>query len=114
MKNEQNIHPINAMIRIAIGFTLLAWSIVKLVRRPYASGSYLFVAFIAAMKIGSGIVRYCPFTALYQRCFSLETYNICVSPIKDFLKDAAQMVTDKVEEVTNNDNTEETAEVSPS
>jgi hypothetical protein len=28
--------------------------------------SYLVVAFLAAMKVGEGIVRYCPVTALYE------------------------------------------------
>ncbi|MGY3717694.1 YgaP family membrane protein [Sutcliffiella cohnii] len=61
-----NIGIINALIRITCGFTVLAWVTSKLVKRPFRD-SYLVVAFLAAMKIGEGILRYCPLTALYDR-----------------------------------------------
>lgn len=65
MKVKQNIGIVNALIRLTFGFTLLSWSTAKMVKRPW-NCSYLLTAFLAAMKIAEGIVRYCPITALYQ------------------------------------------------
>ncbi|WP_147536040.1 YgaP family membrane protein [Bacillus marasmi] len=65
MTIKPNIGILNALIRISLGFTLLAWTTAKLVKRPWRD-SYLIVAFVAAMKIGEGIVRYCPLTALFE------------------------------------------------
>ena len=57
---------INALIRITVGFTILAWSTSKLVKRPWRD-SYLVMAMIGAMKVGEGILRYCPITALFEK-----------------------------------------------
>ncbi|WP_268877441.1 YgaP-like transmembrane domain [Sutcliffiella halmapala] len=61
-----NIGIINALMRLTAGFTVLAWITSKMVRRPYRD-SYLVVALLAAMKIGEGILRYCPLTDLFDR-----------------------------------------------
>ncbi|TMU84793.1 DUF2892 domain-containing protein [Bacillus sp. BHET2] len=66
MKVSSNIGIINALIRITIGFTILAWSTSKLARRPWRD-SYLVMAMIGAMKVGEGILRYCPVTALFEK-----------------------------------------------
>lgn len=63
---KQNIGIINALIRLTAGFTILAWIISKMVRRPYRD-SYILVAMLAAMKIGEGILKYCPITDLFER-----------------------------------------------
>jgi hypothetical protein len=65
MTAKPNIGLINALIRIAIGLTLLAWTTAKLVKKPWRD-SYLVVAFLAAMKVAEGIVRYCPMTELFK------------------------------------------------
>jgi hypothetical protein len=65
MKVNTNIGILNALIRITIGFTILAWATAKLVKKPWRD-SYIFVAMMAAMKIAEGIVRYCPMTALFE------------------------------------------------
>ena len=62
---KPNIGIINALIRITVGFTILAWSISKLVWRPYRD-SYLFAAMMGGMKIAEGITKYCPVTALFE------------------------------------------------
>jgi hypothetical protein len=68
--NNLNIRPnigiLNALIRITFGLTILAWSTSKLVKRPWRD-SYLLAAFMGAMKVAEGIVRYCPLTALYEQ-----------------------------------------------
>lgn len=66
MKVSSNIGIINALIRITVGFTILAWSTSKLARRPWRD-SYLVMAVIGAMKVGEGILRYCPITALFEK-----------------------------------------------
>ncbi|WP_246942890.1 YgaP family membrane protein [Bacillus pinisoli] len=63
---KPNIGIINALIRLTCGFTMLAWSTARLAKRPYCE-SYLLVALISAMKIGEGIVRFCPVTYLFQQ-----------------------------------------------
>jgi hypothetical protein len=63
---KPNIGIINALIRLTAGFTILAWIISKMVRRPYRD-SYILVALLAAMKIGEGILKYCPITDLFER-----------------------------------------------
>ncbi|WP_404330813.1 DUF2892 domain-containing protein [Mesobacillus maritimus] len=65
MKVKQNIGIVNALIRITCGFTFLSWATAKMVKRPWKD-SYLLVAFLSAMKIAEGIVRFCPVTALFE------------------------------------------------
>jgi hypothetical protein len=67
MNIKPNIGILNALIRITIGFTLLSWATAKLIKRPWRD-SYLLITFMAAMKIAEGIVRYCPLTALFEKC----------------------------------------------
>ncbi len=66
MKVRPNIGIINALVRITAGLTILAWSTSKMVKRPWKD-SYLFIAMLGAMKVGEGIVRYCPLTAAYEK-----------------------------------------------
>lgn len=66
MKISPNINVINALIRITIGFTIVAWSTAKLVKRPWCNSS-LIMAMLGGMKIGEGILRYCPLTAVYDQ-----------------------------------------------
>ncbi|CAM4024626.1 DUF2892 domain-containing protein [Mesobacillus thioparans] len=66
MKVRPNIGIINSLVRITAGLTILAWSTSKMVKRPWKD-SYLFVAMLGAMKVGEGIVRYCPLTAAYEK-----------------------------------------------
>ncbi|MFJ7977396.1 YgaP family membrane protein [Peribacillus sp. JNUCC 23] len=67
MKVKANIGIPNALLRITCGFTFLAWSISKMSRKPW-KGSYLVIAMCSGMKIGEGILRFCPFVALYEKC----------------------------------------------
>jgi hypothetical protein len=60
-----NIGIANALIRITFGLTMLAWATSKMTRRPWCA-SYLIVALLAAMKVGEGITRFCPITALFE------------------------------------------------
>lgn len=71
MKAEQNIGIVNALIRITCGFTVLAWTTAKLVKKPWRE-SYILLAALAAMKIAEGIVQYCPVTALFEKSIGLQ------------------------------------------
>ncbi|KAF0815820.1 MULTISPECIES: YgaP family membrane protein [unclassified Cytobacillus] len=66
MQVKSNIGIVNALIRITIGLTILAWSTSKLVKRPWRD-SYLVMAMLGGMKVAEGIVRFCPLTALFER-----------------------------------------------
>lgn len=66
MNVRPNIGILNALVRITAGLTILAWSTSKMVKRPWKD-SYLFIAMLGAMKVGEGIVRYCPMTAAYEK-----------------------------------------------
>ncbi|QOR66885.1 DUF2892 domain-containing protein [Cytobacillus suaedae] len=61
-----NIGIVNALVRITCGFTMLAWATSKLVKRPWNSFSYIVVAMLGGMKVGEGITRFCPLTALFE------------------------------------------------
>lgn len=65
MKFQTNIGMVNALIRITIGLTVLAWCTANLVKKPWRD-SYLFMALCGAMKVAEGIVRFCPITALFE------------------------------------------------
>ncbi len=66
MNAKPNINIVNALIRITIGLTIVAWGTAKLVKRPWRE-SYLLAIMLGAMKVGEGIVRYCPVTDLYKK-----------------------------------------------
>ncbi|MCM3706188.1 MULTISPECIES: YgaP family membrane protein [Cytobacillus] len=66
MQVKTNIGIVNALIRITVGLTVLAWSTSKLVKRPWRD-SYLVMAMLGGMKVAEGIVRFCPITALFER-----------------------------------------------
>ena len=60
MKFRQNISVINALMRITCGITFLTWAMTNIVRKPWKNQSYLLVIILSSMKIGEGILRYCP------------------------------------------------------
>ncbi|WP_033543773.1 YgaP family membrane protein [Planococcus sp. CAU13] len=58
---KQNIGTIDAMLRISLGLTVLAWYIAKMSRQQ-PSGTQLLVSLMGAQKVAEGITRYCPLT----------------------------------------------------
>jgi hypothetical protein len=63
---KQNINIVNALIRITLGLTVVAWSTAKIVKRPWRD-SYLIMTMLGAMKVAEGILRFCPLTLLYEK-----------------------------------------------
>jgi hypothetical protein len=94
MNVKPNISILNALIRITIGLTILSWTTSKLVKHPWRD-SYLFVAMCGAMKVAEGIVRFCPLTALFEKCQCMISEH-----------DRAMDSTDRAEGVTNLDGEE--------
>jgi hypothetical protein len=66
MNVKQNINIVNALIRITLGLTVVAWSTAKIVKRPWRD-SYLILTMLGAMKVAEGILRFCPLTLLYDK-----------------------------------------------
>ncbi|WP_299094407.1 DUF2892 domain-containing protein [uncultured Metabacillus sp.] len=60
-----NIGIINALVRITCGLTIVAWATSKYCKRPWRD-SYLIAIVLGSMKVGEGILRYCPITYLFQ------------------------------------------------
>ncbi|MFC0469253.1 DUF2892 domain-containing protein [Halalkalibacter kiskunsagensis] len=56
---KPNIGRIDALCRISMGFTVLAWSTAKLVRKP-SNNIPLFAAMMGGLKVAEGITRFCP------------------------------------------------------
>lgn len=66
-----NIGIINALLRITCGLSVLAWATSKYCKKPWRD-SYLIVIVLGAMKVGEGILRFCPITYLFENsnaCF---------------------------------------------
>lgn len=66
MKIKQNINIVNALIRITVGLTIVAWGTAKMVKNPFRD-SYLLMTMLGAMKVAEGIVRFCPITLLFNQ-----------------------------------------------
>ncbi|MCM3654196.1 DUF2892 domain-containing protein [Metabacillus litoralis] len=60
-----NIGIVNALIRITCGLTILTWSTSKYCKKPWRD-SYLILIILGAMKVGEGILRFCPITYLFE------------------------------------------------
>lgn len=65
MNCKPNIGTMEALIRITIGLTILSCTTAKLVKKPWRESTVLF-AICGAMKVGEGIVRFCPTKALFK------------------------------------------------
>ncbi|WP_227938739.1 YgaP family membrane protein [Alkalihalobacillus deserti] len=66
---KPNIGRVDALCRISLGFTVLACSTAKLVRKPN-EGTLLFAAMCGGMKVAEGITRFCPLTYLAENNMS--------------------------------------------
>ncbi|BBW98329.1 MULTISPECIES: DUF2892 domain-containing protein [Geobacillus] len=69
-----NIGIVNALIRITLGLTVVAWGAARFARRPWCT-SYLWAILLGAMKVGEGITRFCPVTALVENMQRRQLLN---------------------------------------
>ncbi|WP_243387406.1 YgaP family membrane protein [Bacillus kexueae] len=66
-----NIGIVNALIRITVGLTALCWACTKYMKTPWRDSLLLFIM-AAAMKVGEGILRFCPVTFLFESYMDYE------------------------------------------
>ncbi|MBU7594672.1 YgaP family membrane protein [Metabacillus halosaccharovorans] len=90
MMVRPNIGIVNALIRITCGLSVLAWATSKYCKKPWRD-SYLIAIILGAMKVGEGILRFCPITYLFENS---DTYF--------FEDDDEDYFGEDVEEVTYN------------
>jgi hypothetical protein len=69
-----NIGIVNALIRITCGLSMLAWATSRYGKRPWRD-SYLVVIVLGAMKVGEGILRFCPITYLFENSNASFLYD---------------------------------------
>ncbi|WP_017729195.1 YgaP family membrane protein [Halalkalibacterium ligniniphilum] len=62
---NQNIGRIDALCRITMGFTALAWATAKLSHRT-PQLMHLICAMMGAMKVAEGITRFCPLVFIIE------------------------------------------------
>ena len=66
MSQSQNISTRNALARLTMGLSMLAYGTAKLSRNPQCNKGRLLVA-LGAMKAAEGTVKYCPMKAMMQQ-----------------------------------------------
>lgn len=62
---KKNVNTVDAMLRITIGLTGLAWGTAQMVRQPKRS-TPMIVTMLSAMKVAEGITRFCPMLAMFK------------------------------------------------
>jgi len=80
-----NISIVNALVRITVGFTLVAYGTAKLTRKR-CSNSVIFLVMIGAMKIAEGILRFCPMTAFSKKCMIMVDKHNEDDSIEEFVQ----------------------------
>ncbi|MTH54195.1 DUF2892 domain-containing protein [Bacillus mangrovi] len=63
---KPNIGIANALIRITVGLTLTAVASAKFAKNPRRE-SLILLILLGAMKVGEGILRFCPLTLMYDQ-----------------------------------------------
>lgn len=76
---KPNVGRVDALMRITIGLTGVAWGTARMVQRPHASLP-MIVTFASAMKVAEGVTRFCPLTALFS-----ADYDRLINQAKDKL-----------------------------
>ncbi|EPD50362.1 hypothetical protein HMPREF1210_02933 [Paenisporosarcina sp. HGH0030] len=65
MSQTQNLSTRNALTRLSLGLSMLAYGTAKLARNPKCNKGRMMVAF-GAMKAAEGTVKFCPMKAMIQ------------------------------------------------
>lgn len=66
MSQTQNISTRNALARLSLGLSMLAYGTAKLSRNPQCNKGRMMVA-LGAMKAAEGTVKFCPLKAMMQQ-----------------------------------------------
>lgn len=62
---KQNVNTVDALMRITLGLTGVAWGTAQMIRQPHRITPCI-VTMVSAMKVAEGITRYCPMFALFK------------------------------------------------
>lgn len=62
---KKNVGTIDAITRITIGLTGVAWGTARMVHNPHGNLPML-VTLASAMKVAEGVTRFCPMLALFN------------------------------------------------
>lgn len=81
---KKNIGTYDALIRITCGLIGLAYCIVQASRRKYHFP--WFMTFMFAMKVGEGILRYCPVMDLLGRSTKDQDHKDAISIFNETTK----------------------------
>ncbi len=66
MSHSKNLSTRNALARLTLGLSMLAYGTAKLTRNPQCKKGRMLVAY-GAMKAAEGTVQYCPLKAIMQQ-----------------------------------------------
>lgn len=66
MSQTQNLSTRNALARLSLGLSMLAYGTAKLARNPHCKKGRMMVA-LGAMKAAEGTVKFCPLKAMMQQ-----------------------------------------------
>ena len=85
MSQTQNISTRNALARLSLGLSMLAYGTARLSRNPNCNKGRMMVA-LGAMKAAEGTVKFCPLKAMMQQQGMIgQTYRPEVAKLmKDF------------------------------
>lgn len=62
---KKNVNTVDAIMRITIGLTGVAWGTARMVYHPHRSFP-MVVTMLSAMKVAEGVTRFCPMLALFN------------------------------------------------
>lgn len=66
MRFRKNVDTIDALIRITVGLTGVAWGTAEMMKRRNQTTPFL-ITMCSAMKVAEGITRYCPMKDVLER-----------------------------------------------
>ena len=94
MSQTQNLSTRNALCRLTMGFSMLAYGTSKLARNPYCLKGRALVL-LGAMKAAEGTVKFCPIKAILQQNGKMgHTGEAQVGKMmKEFTKDGMSVTT---------------------
>lgn len=92
MAQTQNISTRNALARLTLGLSMLAYGTARLSRNPQCKTGLMMVSF-GAMKAAEGTVKYCPLTAIMQQQVKMGTRPEIEKLMKDFANEGMSVST---------------------
>ncbi|WP_019412506.1 DUF2892 domain-containing protein [Paenisporosarcina sp. TG20] len=92
MSQSQNISTRNALARLTLGLSMLAYGTARLSRNPQCKTGLMMVT-CGAMKAAEGTVKFCPLKALIQQQVKMGTRPEIERLMKDFANEGMSVST---------------------